>query len=144
MSRDSGRTGCRCVSAAALLTVLSVLPKKERFRIFLRRLKAAKCATSADEALQLLSTILNDTEDEFSNVPHNPHAWQNDGRMYPPQEDNRRRVPGHPALRRYRSARHNTFIGSNGSIRIETCAQRPEILLDKPGCDGRKTDDLNT
>jgi hypothetical protein len=56
----------------------SVLPKKERFQIFLRRLKSAKCAASAEEALQLLSTILNDVEDEFSDIPQNPLSWQDD------------------------------------------------------------------
>jgi hypothetical protein len=117
--------------------------KKQRFEIFLNRLNAAKAAASADEALQLLATILNAVEDEFSSIPYNPELWQGDGRMYPPQEDNRRQVPGHPSLRRYRSAQHNTFIGSNGSIRIETCASKPEILLDKPGSDGRKTGDLD-
>lgn len=116
-----------------------MLPKKERFQIFLRRLKSAKCAASAEDALHLLSTILNAVEDEFSDIPHNPESWQDDGRMYPPQEDNRRQVAGHPSLCRYRSAKHNAFIGLNGSIRIETCDPKPEILLDKPGCDGRKT-----
>ena len=116
-----------------------MLPKKERFQIFLRRLKSAKCAASAEDALHLLSTILNAVEDECSDIPHNPQSRQDDGRMYPPQEDNRRQVPGHPSLCRYRSAKHNTFIGLNGSIRIETCDPEPEILLEKPGCDGRKT-----
>ena len=113
--------------------------KNERLQIFLKRLKSAKCAESADDALRLLSTILNAVEDEFSDIPYNPQSWKGDGRLYPPQEDNRRQVPGHPSLCRYRSAKHNTFIGVNGSIRIETCDPEREILLEKPGCDGRKT-----
>ncbi len=119
-----------------------MLSKKERFRIFLRRLKAAKCAASAGEALNLLSAVLNAVEDEFSGVSHNPQSWEDDGRMYPPLEDNRHQVPGCPSLCRYRSANHNTFVGLNGSILIETCDQERETLLDKPGWDGRKTHDL--
>lgn len=120
-----------------------MLPKQERFQIFLRRLKSAKCDASAEDALHLLSTILNAVEDEFSDIPHKAQSWQDDGRMYPPQEDNRRQVAGHPSLRRYRSAKHNTFIGLNGSIRIATCEPKPQIRLEKPGCDGRKTHVLN-
>jgi hypothetical protein len=62
--------------------------------------------------------------------------------MYPPQEDSRRRVQGGTSLWRYRSAGHQTFVGENGSIRIETLDE--EIILDRPGVDGRKTHNLNT
>jgi len=61
--------------------------------------------------------------------------------MYGPREDSRRSVPGQPSVARYRSAAHNTHIGQNGSIRIETLER--EVLLDKPGSDGRKAGELD-
>jgi hypothetical protein len=107
----------------------------------LKQLKAATPATSADEALALLAKILNQVEYEHSGVEYNADAWQDDGRMYPPKEDNRREVSDRPSLRRYRSAKHNTFIGLNGSIRIQDLEGKG--MLDKPGHDGRKTHDLD-
>ena len=73
--------------------------------MFFERLEAAPPASSADEALDLLAKTLNAVEDEHSGVEYNPDAWKDDGRMYPPKEDNRRAVPDRPSLRRYRSKR---------------------------------------
>lgn len=109
--------------------------------MFLQLLEAAPPASSADEALDLLAKALNAVEDEHSGVEYNPKPWKDDGRMYPPQEDNRHTVPDRPSLRRYRSAKHNTFIGLNGSIRIQDMDGK--VMLDKPGRDGRKTHDLD-
>lgn len=111
-----------------------MVSKDQRPRIFIERLENVPVANSADEALTVLSEILNAVEDEFSGVPYNPLLWKSDGRMYPPQEDSRRNVPGRPSVGRYRSAAHQTLIGKNGSIRIETLDGR--VLLDKPGVDG--------
>jgi DNA-binding phage protein len=77
-------------------------------------------ATTTDGVLNLLARVIRQIEDQHSGVENNPDAWKDDGRMYPPQEDNWRGVPDRPSLRRYRSAKHNTFIGLNGSIRIQT------------------------
>ena len=79
--------------------------------MFAQRLDTAPPARSADEALDLVAKILNQVEDKHSGVEHNPDAWKNDGRMYPPKEDNRREVSGRPSLRRYRSAKHTTLSG---------------------------------
>jgi hypothetical protein len=119
-----------------------MLSKAKRLLMFLQRLEAAPPANSADEALALLGLTLNTVEDEHSGIEFNPTPWKDDGRMYPPQEDNRRAVPDRPSLRRYRSAKHNTFIGTNGSIRIETVDG--ETLLDKRSEDGRRTHELDT
>ncbi len=118
-----------------------VLSKKERLAIFLKRLTENAETSSADEALAALTDILNAVENEFSGVPANPDGWLDDGRMYPPTELNRRAASGQPSLRRYRSARHNTFVGVNGSIRIEEIDGK--ILLNKAGSDGRKTHELD-
>jgi hypothetical protein len=105
--------------------------KTERFTEFTRRLSAAPPASTAEEALSLLADTLNAVEDEFSGVPYDPEKWQSDGRMYPPQADSERKVPGRPELRRYRSRSHNTIIGDDGSIEIKTLDGT--TVVNKPG-----------
>lgn len=117
-----------------------MLDKKERIAEFLRRLAAASAARSHDEAIQLVRDTLNAVEDEFSGVIADPDKYLDDGRLYPPQEDSRRLVPGRTDLVRYRSKGHNTWIGSNGAIRIDDIPngdQQPMCCLDKPGADGK-------
>jgi hypothetical protein len=114
--------------------------KAKRLQEFLQRLEAATPASSAEEAVGLLAGILNAVEDELSGIPFRPENWRTDGRMYPPKEDSRVKFAERPWLRKYRNRGHYNFIGSNGSIRIETLAT--EVLLNKPGRDGRKTHDL--
>lgn len=87
-----------------------------------------------------MATTLSSVEDEFSGVPNDPDAWLWDGRMYPPYDDNSRVVEGWPKVRRFRSRGHNTFIGEDGSIRIEQAATK-EVVLDIPGRDGRRVFD---
>lgn len=111
------------------------MTKRKRLALFFRRLDAAAPVNSAAAALQLLTDTLNAVEDEFSGVTLNPLLWESDGRMYPPQEDSRRSVAGRPSLRRYRHAEHNTFLGVNGSIRIEDhpatkCSWINPVLMD--------------
>jgi hypothetical protein len=115
--------------------------RKQRLREFVKRLEAAANANSLAAALELLRTTLNAVEDEFSGIPNNPLLWESDGRLYPPQEDSGRNVPDRPSVRRYRSVGHNTFIGQNGAIRIETLAGA--IILDKAGADDRRAFDLD-
>jgi len=119
----------------------AVLSKGKRLKLFFERLEAATPVSSADEALNLIKRILNEVEDEHSGAECNPDAWKDDGRMYPPQEDSRRDVPDSPSLRRYRSAKHNTLVGLNGSIRIQDLDGK--TLIEKAGSDGLETDDLD-
>jgi hypothetical protein len=100
------------------------------------RLAHASASASADEAYVLVADTLNEVEDEFSGVEFNPSNWRTDGRLYPPLEDNKHLVLGYPLVSRYRSVAHNLFIGSNGSIEIQTI--RGDVLLQKAGADGRR------
>lgn len=109
--------------------------KSERLAELFRRLAAAPAVTSAIEAKSLLDSTLNAVEDELTGVPYDPEAWMTHDRMYPPQEDSRRVVPGRPDIARYRSRSHNTYIGANGAIEI--AAVSGEVLFRKPGADGR-------
>ena len=119
----------------------AVLSKAKRLQMFLQRLEAAPPASSGDEALALLAETLNGVEDEFSGVPYRPELWESDRRLYPPQPDAARKFPERPSLRKYRNKGHYNFIGLNGAIRIETLDA--EMLLDKPGQDGRKAFELD-
>jgi hypothetical protein len=110
------------------------MTRRERTEIFFRRLAASGPCASADEALGRIADVLNGIEDMFTSIPFNPAAWESDGRLYPPQEDQRRDVAGHPDIRRYRSRQHNSWIADNGAIRID---QGGTICLEKPGADGR-------
>ena len=99
------------------------------------RLARAEPSASADDAYASVVRTLNEVEDEFSGTPFDPSHWKADGRLYPPQEDNKRLVLGHPDVTRYRTVAHNVFIGANGAIEIQTV--RGTVLFEKPGADGR-------
>ncbi len=111
------------------------VPKRERLEEFFRRLLAAPKTGTADQAMEQLSNILDQVEDELTGVPHAPENWQTDQRLYPPQKDAVREVPGYPLVKRFRSRRHNLYIGENGSIEIVDLSGRVEVR--KPGLDGR-------
>jgi hypothetical protein len=111
-------------------------PKPERFAEFLKRLSCAPAACTFNEAYEQLCTILNEVEDSMTSIPFNPELWQTDGRMYPPQTDSIREVEGQPKVKRFRSRKHNTYIGENGAVEI-SCAPETEVLLAKPGADGK-------
>jgi len=110
------------------------ITKAQRLLEFLRRLRWAAPASNAEEALDLVARTLNAVEDELSGTPFDPSAWQTDGRLYPPQMDSRRAVPGRQDVTRYRSRSHNTFIAENGAIEIQTIDG--VVLLSKAGADG--------
>ena len=114
--------------------------KYERFQEFIGRLGEAGPAWSDSEALELLSDTLNQVEDEFSNIPYTPSQWMNDGRMYPPLPDNKRATEN-PLVSRYRSKQHNSYIGTNGAIKIMDIKSKL-VIFDKAGHDQRKVDDL--
>jgi hypothetical protein len=108
--------------------------KEERFAEFLRRLAAAPPASYAHEALRLLSETLNQVEDDLTDIPYAPENWQTDGRMYPPEDDAARAVPGRDDLFRYRSRAHHTYIRDNGAIEIRDI--NGTLVFSKAGADG--------
>jgi hypothetical protein len=116
-----------------------MISKAARFAEFLKQLDESSPASSAEEALEILAATLNGVENEFTSIPFEPDKWLNDGRMYPPQPDSARSVPGHRDITRYRSVGHNTWIAANGAIRIAEAATGA-VVLDKPGADGCRVD----
>jgi len=115
------------------------MKKSERLQEFIKRLSKVEPSSTNEEAFVLLTKVLNEVEDELSNIPYSPDKWMTDGRMYPPQADSRRATENLEVVR-YRNKAHNTFIGSNGSIKIEEI--NSNLIIDKAGRDGRRTDDL--
>lgn len=108
------------------------MTKNERLEIFLKKLEAAPPARSHEDAYRLLCDTLSAVEDEFSGIPYDVEKSMTDGRLYPPLEDNKREVEGHPGTFNYRSKFHVTRIGPTGSIEIlETDTNF--TILSKPG-----------
>lgn len=120
---------------------MAIPSKRERLTEFLRRLKAAPLATNTEEARQQLTDILNAVEDEYTNIPYDPAAWQHDGRLYPPFTDSIRTVPNRPDLTRYVHLGHETFFGAKGAILIRD-RRRKTVELSKPGIDGEEIRDV--
>lgn len=98
-------------------------------------MRSARPAESAEQALELISSVLNQVEDELSGISFQPDQWQNDGRMYPPQPDSARDVEGRPDLTRFRSRNHDTWISTHGAILIRS-HDTGRTELDKTGVDG--------
>ena len=115
--------------------------KEDRLAEFYRRLLAAPPMDSFDLAFDQLCQILNQVENELTDIPFNADTWRTDGRMYPPQMDNLRDVPDRARVKRFRSRRHSIWIGDNGAIEIRT---EPDaaLVLSKPGVDGHEVNEL--
>jgi hypothetical protein len=110
------------------------LPKEARVTIFLERLRDASAATNATTAYRLVCETLNAVEDEHSSVPYNPSAWLDDGRLYPPQEDNARALSDGVTVYRHRG--HKTFVAANGAIVIWDISSGT-VVFSKRGQDGK-------
>jgi hypothetical protein len=112
-------------------------PKADRLEALFEAMTNAPVASTFDEAFELLCQTLNQVEDRMTSIPYNPNAFETDGRMYPPENDNRRVVAGHENVIRFRSLGHNTFISSNGAIEIQLIPSE-RVIFTKPGKDGKQ------
>jgi hypothetical protein len=112
--------------------------RAERVRLFCELLESWPAAADEAQAYSRLSQALMQIEDLHTNVPYNPSNWSRDGRMYPPAPDHRH-ATSNPAVFRYRSRQHNTFIGSNGALKIVDI-KTSAVLIDKAGQDGTRVD----
>ena len=112
------------------------MDKFARLTLFYERLKAAPAAGTRDQAYALLSDTLNAVEDEYSDMPNNPQNWQTDGRLYPPQTDRVFAVDNFPAVLRYNSFKHDTYIASNGAIEIRVISTGA-VDFTKAGSNGK-------
>ncbi len=108
--------------------------KGERLTEVFRRLAGKPAAASYEEARKLLADVLTGVEDELSGVPNNPATWRSDGRMYPPQDDNERRVKGSPKVRVFRTVAHRIFFRANGAMEIQDLQRK--VAFRKAGADG--------
>jgi hypothetical protein len=111
------------------------LTRRQRLEEFFRRVTAAPPCADAQSALSLLTQVLTEVEDEFSGAANDPREYISDGRLYPPQADAARPVPGHHGVIRYRSVGHNTFISADGAMLILEI--NGECLLNKPSESGK-------
>lgn len=128
-------------------------PKTERLKEIYKRLGELPPASSLREARDQIERTMREVEDEMTSIPCDPRQAAPDrpmvptGRMYPPEDDNARPVPGHPDVVRFRSRSHNAFLRANGAMEFRsvraadgTAADPPEsgpLEFSKPGADGR-------
>ncbi len=110
------------------------MDKKERLQKIFEIMASLPCASSAEEAYELLSDTINGFEDKHSGVPYNPDSWREDGRIYPPQPDSMKFYQG-TNIRIYRSKAHRTWVAPNGAIEIRDLSD--QICFSKAGSDGR-------
>ena len=107
--------------------------KLERLAAIFERLTNAAPASSQAEAKELLARVIEEVEEEMTEIENDPSHWQTDGRMYPIQEDNWRSETN--GIIRGRSRAHNVFIGPNGAIEISEVGGA--TILTKLGADGQ-------
>lgn len=113
-----------------------VLPRAERFGLFVARLSAGAANANREAAKRFIDDTLNAVEDEHSGVPYNPATWRTDGRFYPVQDDNAEALESHPDVFVYTSRKHETFIRENGAFEIRE-HKTGLVVVALPGADGR-------
>ncbi|MEU5608104.1 hypothetical protein ACI2L4_01150 [Streptomyces sparsogenes] len=95
------------------------LSPPERLAIVYQRLDELPPTRSAQAALDQLSTVLNQVEDEYSGVPRDPNpGLKFDGRMYPPRADFISHTPdgGLEAT----TKGNKIYLSADGQLRIDS------------------------
>ena len=113
--------------------------KSDRLREFARRIELARPARDFGEAMKLIAETLLGVEDELSGVPYSEEWPVDDGRMYPPLEDNRLSWSSE-SVKAYRNRGHLTLIGENGAIEIREKFGE-QVVVSKLGADGKGVDE---
>jgi hypothetical protein len=111
-----------------------MVPKQHRMQEIYRRLAEAPAAGTFVEMRDRLANIVNAVEDQLTSIPYDPESWQNDGRIYPVQDDNVFDVAGHSRVTLLRARKNLVYIGDNGSIEVRNASG--EVVIHKPGRDG--------
>jgi hypothetical protein len=106
-----------------------IIPPQQRILEFYRRLKALPPARDHDEAFARITHVLNEVEDELTNIVSDPSTRGRDGRLYPPQPDSERPSPD-SQTRLYRTKAHVVQIGNDGSIRIMKLVTGQDAVLE--------------
>ena len=115
------------------------MTKGQRIAELVRRLEAAPAAGNAEDALRLVTMVLEEIEDQHSGVPNDPSSPMADERIWPPIAKYHFAIEGKPYLDGYRQRGHETIIGANSAIFIRT-RRDARVILNKTGQDGRKVD----
>jgi len=115
------------------------MTKAERVAELIRRLEVSPAVGNAEDALRLVTTVLEEIEDQHSGVPNDPSSPMADERIWPPITKYHFAIEGRPDLDGYRQKGHETILGANGAIFIRT-RKNAKVILNKAGQDGRKVD----
>lgn len=72
----------------------TILEKRQRLKIYVQKLTKAPPAKNADEAMQLITDVMDEVEDAYSGVEavENP-GLKYEGRMYAPRKDYTKQLP---------------------------------------------------
>jgi hypothetical protein len=100
---------------------------QKRLEIFLERLKNAPPCQSADEALSLISRVLEEIEAEFCPHPREePPPMRFTGRMYAPRVDRVERTS--EGLLVASSRHHRIYCHPDGAFRIVHVPSRQTVI----------------
>jgi len=97
---------------------------KDRLAEFYVRLDKTPAAATGVETRARLAEILVQVENELSGLPNLPGT---EGRMFPPQDDSRRAVPGWPDVVRFRAMKHHVLIRANGALEIRRAVPGTDV-----------------
>lgn len=112
------------------------MDKVARLNLIFQGVAALPAAATAQAAKAQLDQEINRVENLHSGVPYNPPSWATDGRIYPAQDDNRKK-PTHPkAALEYVHKQHRSQFGANGAIRIIEI-HTGNVVFQKAGADGQ-------